>query len=74
MWNLKDRTLYKTRFVFEDGPLTWEIDEFDNFQLIIVEVELPSEDFIFEIPDMIKDLVLMEITGMNQFSNSNLAE
>jgi len=69
------RSLEKTRFVCKvEDNLKWEIDRFDNFDLVIAEIELPSEDYDLQIPEWLEPLILMEITGMKQFSNSNLAE
>jgi hypothetical protein len=71
-----DRSVYKTRHVYhlrEEG-LVWEIDEFKGLNLVIAEIEIPSEDYDLVIPEAIKPYILLEITGMHQFSNSNLAE
>ncbi len=69
------RSIGKTRVVkdTEDG-LKWEIDVFSNLSLVIAEIELPSEDYDLKIPEWLEPYILMEITGMHQFSNSNLAE
>lgn len=74
-----DRSIYKTRHILphysdKRHNLKWEIDEFHHMNLVIAEIEVPSEDYELEIPDTIKGYVLMEITGLQQFSNSNLAE
>lgn len=65
-------TVIKTRHVWtgSDG-LIWEIDVFEGelLNLIIAEVELPSEDFPVIIPSWIGE----EITGLHQWSNSSLA-
>lgn len=65
-------TVIKTRHVWT-GPdgLVWEIDVFegDLRNLIIAEVELPSEDYPVVIPSWVGE----EITGLHQWSNSNLA-
>lgn len=69
-----NRSVTKVRWVKKEGDLKWEIDEMISFTLIVAEIEIPSEDYDLEIPDYIKNNLIMEITGMNQFSNSNLAE
>lgn len=60
----------KTRYLFPQGELTWEVDVFheDNEGLIIAEIELQSEDQEFEIPNWIAE----EVTGDYRYSNSNL--
>jgi len=69
------RSIGKTRVVkdTEDG-LKWEIDVFSNVSLVIAEIEIPSEDYDLKIPEWLEPYIIMEITGMHQFSNSNLAE
>jgi len=71
-----DRSIYKTRHVLNhtSDKLVWEIDEFKDHDLVIAEIEIPSEEYELVIPEILKPYVLMEITGMHQFSNSNLAE
>lgn len=62
----------KTRYLWTgDDGLVWEIDVFEGelLNLIIAEVELPSEDFPIIIPSWIGE----EITGHHQWSNSSLA-
>lgn len=64
----------KNRMKVAVGQLIWEIDEFlDPTRIVIAEVEIPSEDTEVEIPDFIKSELIMEITGIQQFSNFNLA-
>jgi CYTH domain-containing protein len=65
-------SIRKTRYVKFNGDQTWEIDIFD-FQLAIAEIELDDIDEDIEIPQFIKDVVIMEVTGMPEFSNRNLS-
>lgn len=57
-----------------DGTLVeglhWEVDEFggDNEGLVIAEIEVPSEDTQFDLPDWIGD----EVTGDKRYYNSHL--
>jgi adenylate cyclase len=53
------------------GGLTWEVDEFlaANEGLVMAEIELPSEEQTFELPEWIA----AEVTYDGRFSNSNLA-
>jgi len=64
----------KIRYIYKDGNLKWEVDEFNNgYKLIIAEIEIPTEDYEVVLPDYIKDLVLIEVTGMKPFSNRSLS-
>lgn len=60
----------KTRYLFPQGDLTWEVDVFfgDNEGLIVAEIELTSENELFEKPEWIA----AEVTGDYRYSNSNL--
>lgn len=62
----------KTRYYVKSGSHTFEIDEFlgDNRGLVIAEIELSSEDEIFEKPDWIGD----EVTGILKYYNAMLAK
>lgn len=74
LWDTKKkRFITKDRYIKKvEDNLKWEIDIFDN--LIIAEIEIPNEDYDLKIPEWLEPFVLMEITGMYQFSNSNLAQ
>ena len=60
----------KRRYRIGAGGLAWEIDEFfgENQGLIVAEVELASEDQVFEKPAWIGD----EVSGDPRYFNSNL--
>ncbi len=60
----------KDRYKIELGGLVWEVDEFfgENTGLIVVEVELESEDQDFEKPEWIGD----EVTGEPKYYNASL--
>ena len=51
--------------------LVWEIDEFlgDNAPLVTAEIELPSEDTPFSMPDWIGE----DVTDDHRYKNNNLA-
>jgi CYTH domain-containing protein len=69
--NLCEKPLIeKQRYKLDHGGLTWEIDVFfgDNEGLIVAEVELQSEDQVFERPDWVVD----EVTGDPRYYNANL--
>ena len=63
--------LSKTRYEITSNGKVWEIDVFlgDNKGLIVAEIELDSEDEIFELPDWIS----REVTEEEKYYNSNLA-
>jgi CYTH domain-containing protein len=70
----ESKYIKKTRHIYKDGNLKWEVDEFNSgYQLIIAEIEIPTEDYEVILPDYIKDLVLIEVTGMKPFSNRSLS-
>ncbi len=60
----------KTRYLVKSGKHTFEVDEFygENEGLILAEVELGSEDELFEKPSFIGE----EVTGDIRYYNSNL--
>jgi len=70
----KSKHIKKDRWIFPDGELKWEVDLFkDNYHLVIAEIEIPTEDFALNIPDFINKKILLEVTGMKQFSNRSLS-
>ena len=60
----------KKRYKIAIGALTWEIDEFfgDNQGLVVTEVELTSEDQVFDKPAWVGE----EVSGDPRYFNSNL--
>lgn len=60
----------KTRYLVKSGKHTFEIDEFygENEGLILAEVELDSEDELYEKPSFVGE----EVTGDIRYYNSNL--
>ncbi len=60
----------KTRYRTKLGTHTWEVDVFegDNSGLIIAEIELQSEDELFDRPDWLGE----EVTHDPRYFNSNL--
>jgi CYTH domain-containing protein len=66
----KDRIIY----THTDDGLKWEVDVFNNgHHLIVAEIEIPTEDYNLNIPLFIQDKILLEVTGLKQFSNRNLS-
>ena len=62
--------LEKNRHVLEHAGMTWEVDEFfgDNDGLVVAEIELSSEDQMFERPAWLG----VEVTHDRRYLNSNL--
>jgi CYTH domain-containing protein len=60
----------KYRYKVDYGTLTWEVDEFfgENEGLIVAEVELQSEDQLFDRPEWVTE----EVTTDPRYYNSNL--
>lgn len=72
--NDDSKFINKVRYIYKDGDLKWEVDLFDNgYKLIIAEIEVPKKRYKLNIPDFIKDVLLLEVTGLKQFSNRNLS-
>jgi adenylate cyclase len=62
--------IVKTRYLIPSGKHTFEVDVFHdkNEGLIIAEIELSSEDELFNIPEWLGD----EVTGKPEYNNSRL--
>ena len=69
----RDRIVEKIRyFIPAGGGLTWEIDEYlgANAGLYTAEIELPSVDTVYSIPDWIGD----DISSYPEYSNGSLSK
>jgi CHAD domain-containing protein/CYTH domain-containing protein len=74
MWPLtKGRRVRKRRFVVPEGDLVWEIDLFLDRDLVLAEVELPTEDTLVPLPAWLAPLVVREVTDESAYVNLNLA-
>lgn len=62
----------KNRHRVKVGQHTWEIDEFfgDNLGLVVAEIEVGSEDEVFEIPEWLG----AEVTEEPKYYNVNLVK
>ncbi|MDX1443546.1 MAG: CYTH domain-containing protein [Gammaproteobacteria bacterium] len=62
----------KTRYIVEYAGFTWEIDVFHghNAGLVVAEIELPSEDTVFEKPGWLG----REVTAERRYYNAALSE
>lgn len=66
-------SIHKTRYLYRiNDDLVWDVDVFEksNSGLIIAELEIPDEHYEFDVPC---EWDMFEITGLKEFSNSNLA-
>jgi CYTH domain-containing protein len=70
----KTKSLSKVRHYKKVGKLTWEVDEYLGMNVIVAEIELPTEKYDLKLPKFIKDVLIMEVTKFPEFKNSNLAE
>ncbi|TMM59586.1 CYTH domain-containing protein [Maribacter algarum] len=68
----EEGVLEKTRYEIPIGKHTYEVDEFhgENQGLLVAEVELNSEDEIFEKPNWLGK----EVTGIIKYYNSQLSK
>jgi CYTH domain-containing protein len=67
------RRLTKTRTKVPEDNLVWEIDDYDDLDLVVAEIELPTPDTSVTIPDWLAPLVVREVTGERAYLNSALA-
>ena len=74
MWPLTlGRRVTKRRHRIVEGPLTWEIDEFTDRDLVLAEVELLDAEQEPELPDWLAPFVVREVTGEPEYVNATLA-
>jgi CYTH domain-containing protein len=67
------RRVSKTRHKVAVGDLTWEIDVFDAFDLVLAEVELPSAETESPFPPWLEPRVVRELTEDGRYRNYCLA-
>lgn len=73
--NKEAKYLSKIRHIFIIDDLKWEVDLFLNQTgLIIAEIEIPKLDYPLELPNFIKENMIMEVTNLKQFSNRSIAK
>jgi CHAD domain-containing protein/CYTH domain-containing protein len=74
LWRLTTgRRVRKRRFIVQEEGHTWEVDQFLDRELVLAEVELPSEETSVVLPPWLAPLVVREVTGEDAFVNVNLA-
>lgn len=67
------KTIKKTRYVIKYKGLKFEIDEYKNLSLVVLEIELPKLTFKFDFPKGLQQEIIYEVTGIKQFSNLSLS-
>jgi CYTH domain-containing protein len=67
------KSVSKIRYRYKHEELTWEVDVFLGLRLIFAEVEVPSLDYVFDIPKTFSEVILMDVTGIPAFYNSSIA-
>ena len=62
----------KTRYRIPQGELAWELDVFEgaNEGLVVAEMEIPHEEYTFEMPEWVGQ----EVTDDERYYNSALVE
>ncbi len=74
MWPLTHRArIRKYRYAVQHAGHTWEIDVFQERDLVLAEVELSHESERVVIPDWLRPHVIREVTGESQYTNSRMA-
>ncbi|MDH5491731.1 MAG: CHAD domain-containing protein, partial [Myxococcales bacterium] len=74
LWPLTDGCrVAKRRYEIEDGGLVWIVDEFLDRDLVLAEIELPSEIIRPAIPPWMQAVVEREVTGESAYVNLRLA-
>ena len=68
----EDGSIEKTRYLIKQGQHIFEVDDFhgDNDGLMIAEIELFSENELFEKPDWLGK----EVTGELKYYNSSISK
>ena len=75
LWPLTEgKRVVKRRYRVRSGRFVWEIDQFDDRDLVLAEVELPTIDTKVSIPDWLEKYVVREVTDESEYVNINLAQ
>lgn len=74
LWPLTEPLrLTKTRHAVDERGVTWEIDAFDDVDLVLAEVELDSADASVTIPAWLRPVVEREVTNDPAFTSKGVA-
>jgi CYTH domain-containing protein len=70
----ESKYISKERWVYPQEDLKWEVDIFHSgHYLIVAEIEIPEKDYKLSLPNFIKEKLIIEVTGIKQFSNKSLS-
>lgn len=64
---------FRRTYEAEGLDLKFEVDDYSPIRLMVLEVELPSIDYAFQMPYNIQQQIFMEVTGNEMYSNKYLA-
>ena len=67
------RRLAKTRYRVDEDGLVWEIDRYDDLDLVLAEVELPSADTRITVPEWLRPHLVREVTDEPEYQNYEIA-
>jgi adenylate cyclase len=67
------RRLRKMRYLVREGDFVWAIDAFEMIDLVLAEVELPSEDAVAPVPGWLQPHIVREVTGEPEFQSYAVA-
>ncbi|MFL5495753.1 MAG: CHAD domain-containing protein [Gemmatimonadales bacterium] len=74
LWPLTEgRRLAKKRRRMQQDGFTWEIDEFRDRDLVLAEIELPTEATAVTPPDWLRPYLVRDVTGELEYQNYTLA-
>ena len=73
MCNKEHGYIKKTRSIYNYEGFKWEIDKYSDLELIIAEVELSDIKQNINIPRILKEQIIDEVTGNYRFSNQSLS-
>ena len=68
--------IVKYRHYYFIGKYTFEVDIFEDINLVVMEVEFKDEkeSETFKMPKFFEHLVLKEVTDIREFSNKNISK
>lgn len=64
----------KIRHVKNYKDYNLEVDMFTNINLTLMEIELPTIDFLIKLPKEVEKVIIDEVTGNLAYNNKKLAE
>jgi hypothetical protein len=63
----------KVRRILNYNGLKFEVDKIHGIELVLLEVELDNINQEIVFPPIIEEQIIMEVTGIRELSNFNLA-